>query len=149
MRLCGSSEKKTKPAFCDRKFFIGYGVVRFHRKIWLFQILFFTLNKRPLMQYSIFLTLPFAFVTKYCQIRQIKPDKWDFGREIRVRTSTLAGFPFNPLPHILVATSKKKKEEGVFLQMIPVKRNKGCCDLAYFNARRKMFDILLWELRFF
>ena len=91
------------------------------------------------MPYSIFSTLPFAFLTKYCRICWIKPDKWDLGREIRVRASTLAGFHFNPLPHLLVA---RKKEEGVF-QMIPVKRNKGCCDLAYFSARRKMFEILL------
>ena len=63
------------------------------------------------MQYSIFSTLPFAFVTKYCRIRWIKPDKWDLGREIRVRASTLAGFPFNPLPHLLVA---RKKGRGCF-----------------------------------
>ena len=63
------------------------------------------------MQYSIFSTLPFAFVTKYCRIRWIKPDKWDLGREIRVRALTLTGFPFNPLPHLLVA---RKKGRGCF-----------------------------------
>ena len=98
------------------------------------------------MQYSIFSTLPFAFVTKYCRIRWIKPDKWDLGREIRVRASTLAGFP---LIHCLIYQQQEKKEKGVFLQMIPVKRDKVCSDLAYFNARIKIFHILLWELRFF
>ena len=124
------------------KFFVGYGIVRFHRKMCLLQILFFTLNKRPLMPYSIFSTLPFAFLTKYCRICWMKPDKWDLGRLIRVRASTLARFHFNLLPHLLVA---RKKEEGVF-QMIPVKRNKGCCDLANFSARRKMFDFYHFDL---
>ena len=121
------------------KFFIGYAIMRFHRKMCLFKIFFFIWHLMSFMQYSIshcqtyILTLPFAFVMCYRlsnpldQTLQMAPWQINKGHQ------SWRSFTLIPWFNLLLAI---KNEEVNFL-MFPLKWNKACCDLAYFLCTLK------------